>query len=69
MADIGFYSGLLRGRRRTLLLGPYPSKLEAEQNLERAHKLACDVDLFCWFDAPVIIRLEAEMLPRGRLNG
>lgn len=37
--------------RYALLLGPYPTRAEAEANVARGTELACDYDRWAWFYA------------------
>lgn len=73
----GFYVTVKRSpgtaaERTGWLLGPYPSRQEAEAEIDRARGLAETVDPFTVFDAFGVTRLRMQpggVLPQGVLNG
>ena len=46
-----FYVSVIDGKKHGLLLGPYPTKEEAEGQVERGRKLANDADPWAHFYA------------------
>jgi len=70
-APEGFYVSVQRGRRYGLLLGPYPSRAEAEKHVTAGRDLAAKVDSFTCFDAFGTTRIAMQpgaALPAGKLN-
>lgn len=66
---VGFYAGLRRSaRQRALLLGPYATREEAGEHVERAHEAAMTIDPFCHFDEAGVFELDWQELPDGVLN-
>lgn len=66
---IGFYVSVRDGSRSGMLLGPYGTSEEAEQNVARARDFAVEVDPFAHFHQYGTARVErANALPCGRLN-
>lgn len=68
---IGFYVTMLRGDKVAWLLGPYPSREEAEGYVSEAARRASDIDPWAWFDAFGVTRVEREgpnPLPKGVLS-
>lgn len=64
----GFYAGLVRGKRKAFLLGPFLTKEDADRHVPRAREEAERIDPFCHFDSAGVFELEAARLPSGALN-
>lgn len=66
------YVSVINGKRSGLLLGPYPSRRDAEAHVDTARELAERIDPFAAFygfgTARVTLRPGATAQP-GRLNG
>jgi hypothetical protein len=65
---IGFYVSVINGKRRALLLGPYPSHDAALADVDLGRKLAERVDPMAGFFAFGTARVENPTLPVGKLE-
>jgi len=58
----------MRGKRRALLAGPFPTREEAEAWVAKAHAAAKQTDPWTHFDTPGVFRVPASVSAPGRLN-
>jgi hypothetical protein len=64
-----YYVSLRRGKRTALLAGPFKTHTEALATVDRAVKMANELDQWAWFDAFGTMSLPRDAgNPIGRLN-